>query len=95
MLHLLIFLLHLQIFPFHLVDSKILSVLAYINPAPRLTHEVRKREAAFISKQTQLPSMLLVQLYRHHQSRLRLRQHLCLRLSLCLLLSMNHCSLLL
>jgi hypothetical protein len=55
-LHLQIFPLHLQIFPLHLVESRILSPLAYINPATPLTHEVGKREEAFISKPTQLPS---------------------------------------
>jgi hypothetical protein len=57
-LHLQIFPLHRPIFPLHLVESRILSPLAYINSATPLTHEVGKREAAFISRPTQLPSAL-------------------------------------
>jgi hypothetical protein len=55
-LHLQIFPLHRPIFPLHLVESRILSPLAYINSATPLTHEVGKGEAAFIPKKAQNPT---------------------------------------
>jgi hypothetical protein len=50
-------LLHLPIFPLHLVESKPPLPLAYINPATLRTHDVGKGESAFYSKPIPRPNI--------------------------------------